>query len=840
MEEKLAEPRDAVTVELRRASTVLDVTVRHGDVLAESATVCLLKYAQALHGVDRAIVGHLAESDEGLLRRLPLPGGALVVPAQGAQLPFDHVVVVGTETLGRLGPAAIRDWARLGMGVCMDLFASRPPSSPVSLATTVQGVRIAGGSHVEPEVSLANMVDGFLDALTEAPPSALRHLRIVIAERDEATAQRLAAELRRLESEAAPPEPPRQLTPTVVSIRAELGEDEAVSAGRMADEVRLRHPEYGGGRLRQCRFDQGGPAATVGSWLARIAGLYRSSARPGSELVLTGRHVIVGLSLLDDGVNRVLVAAGAHDAILAELREKPVDPRERQDVRWVPDLPVDSRGDGLGRVLVARSLARHLVDLDRERPGVSFALLLDGRWGAGKTSVATMLVEELERLRRSSPDSPAPPPAATVVRFDAWRQSRSGPPWLRLMGAMREGLGTTRRRAWLLAAAEGFRAIPWWRRVLSAALLALIAAFLVVWGVRPTLVHSMEQRVGATVSVATVVWFVRTMQATLVPRTGRDARSFVDRTVEPMEELAKRFDWLRCRSSGPVVLLIDDLDRCDAPYVVELLDTVQKLVRNEQRPAAGCPGIFIVVAADGRWLRAAYEVAHSGQSDAIGQPGRPLGSLFLDKLFQVRIPLPELSPQLQTRYLAAVLNQAGGSADGDPAMEAARREIRQATDREAALDVMRRLPPTARLAVAPDMLERLESADSAHASEAQHALTRFGGLLEPNPRSVLRFVMAFSALRAARLAEGNPVSTDSLALWTIVSVRWPALAEFLTDDPDERVPLFRADRSTIEARVPPGLAGLFTSTPDELRNVFNHENGGPLDAVTIKQCAGLA
>jgi hypothetical protein len=201
--------------------------------------------------------------------------------------------------------------------------------------------------------------------------------------------------------------------------------------------------------------------------------------------------------------------------------------------------------------------------------------------------------------------------------------------------------------------------------------------------------------------------------------------------------------------------------------------------------------------------------------------------------------VPELSPRLQQQFLEGLLGSAepqGPRSDQAPEVVA---RIQAASTTDEVLEVLRSTTPLERIEVAEAALEQLTSSESSGGPEAHHALERFAPLLEPNPRSVRRFLMAFSVIRAARLAEGNPVATEPLALWTIVTVRWPLLAEFLTDNP-ERVDLFNASTSQLDSRVPGDVGDLLAHPTDELRQVFNHSVGGPLRADVIRQCAGLA
>jgi len=64
---------------------------------------------------------------------------------------------------------------------------------------------------------------------------------------------------------------------------------------------------------------------------------------------------------------------------------------------------------------------------------------------------------------------------------------------------------------------------------------------------------------------------------------------------------------------------------------------------------------MFLVAADGAWLRTSYEGAYKDFRDAIGQPGRPLGYLFLDKIFQLSLTLPTASKAAQQTLLDKLL-----------------------------------------------------------------------------------------------------------------------------------------------------------------------------------------
>jgi hypothetical protein len=110
-------------------------------------------------------------------------------------------------------------------------------------------------------------------------------------------------------------------------------------------------------------------------------------------------------------------------------------------------------------------------------------------------------------------------------------------------------------------------------------------------------------------------------------------------------------------------------------------------------------------------------------------------------------------------------------------------------------------------------------------------LQQFAPLLEPNPRAIKRFVNA----RATQILEDVVVPRDQLALWTVVRVRWPALADYLRTAPKAIDPLLRGTEPP--AGAPPELAQLFGAV--DVLDVVQSERGDPLTAASVRVCCGV-
>jgi hypothetical protein len=106
----------------------------------------------------------------------------------------------------------------------------------------------------------------------------------------------------------------------------------------------------------------------------------------------------------------------------------------------------------------------------------------------------------------------------------------------------------------------------------------------------------------------------------------------------------------RRRSRRMLLLVIDDLDRCEASRVVRLLETVHTMLR-EQGALTRLAGwraparLGVLVLASGAWIRDAFAEQYATfDRDVETRAVRDLGSDFLQKIFYHSVLVPGLSP----------------------------------------------------------------------------------------------------------------------------------------------------------------------------------------------------
>ncbi|MFD4636556.1 P-loop NTPase fold protein [Lentzea sp. NPDC058436] len=527
--------------------------------------------------------------------------------------------------------------------------------------------------------------------------------------------------------------------------------------------------------------------------------------------------------------------------ITSRLKESRVDtstgqaPAEGVEVRWSTDsaASVDLlRRDSLARVLTVR-----LRESKRDDPLTSLLVHLDGSWGSGKSSLLMLLAAHLLKE-----------PPFVIVWFDAWQQSRVSPPWWALLTELRQHLLADRNpfeRAWLR-----FRGMCARMRVSGAPYAVALIVLLVLssgvgyatWWLASRFTPTAGDLVKLFAPMSVMVAFLwagsRVAARAFLWASAGGARLFEQSNPNPMTRVASHFDWLLKRSKKPVVFFVDDLDRCRQDYVVELLDSVHALVRDAPRihyrsdAKQFTPAAYFVVAADGTWIRRSYEHAYETFDEPIAASGGSLGYLFMDKLFQLNVQMPALGGNTQKAFMGRLLGLA--SDDLEPEVASASAAIKNAGGDEAAIiHALKNLSPDAREVVAGEAALALASGETRMHTE--HTLRKFSPMLHGNPRSIKLFLNTYSMLRSVRTLEGSTLAPDTLALWALIRVRWPSIADVLARNPDAvegiKDDLWCADHFPEDLRA--------QAKNKELRRVVVHEQGGPLTNTLIRQCCGL-
>ena len=270
------------------------------------------------------------------------------------------------------------------------------------------------------------------------------------------------------------------------------------------------------------------------------------------------------------------------------------------------DVPKDDpfRHDLLDRRSSVRVLTHLLGSI--EGPCV---LAVDAGWGAGKTTFLRILAQQLRN--ESFP----------VVEFNAWETDFAGDPFSALSTELTDGLQEYDERADQTLKDKIARTKKLAKEVTRRSVPSLIR--LATWGILD-LQSLMEKELGEALAA-----FAKKTS------TGyEEARAAVDEFREALRDIAQASrDSL---GSRPVVVVIDELDRCRPSYAVELLEAAKHLFAVD--------GILFVLGVNRSELAHSVTALYGAGFDADGYLRR-----FVDLEF--RLPEPERS-----RFIEATLD----------------------------------------------------------------------------------------------------------------------------------------------------------------------------------------
>jgi hypothetical protein len=660
--------------------------------------------------------------------------------------------------------------------------------------------------------------------------------------------------------------PSNEVSPSVGrAVEGALGD---VTSFELVARLLTLHPEYGGGKGEALSLDgdhRGAPQRSASRWLAEARAVYEEEAVPE----LHGRQLILGLALVDSGLRAALTRDGFLDRVESEIREPIVDllkPRWHQvwrppdSVPTLPDRPAALDlldRDDFAHALAARIQGERDASIEQTGRAESFLVHLHGPWGCGKSSLLNFLAADLHDSERRW----------VVVWFNAWLHERAGPPWWNLMTAvhreairdpfrrLRERRGSEDSQAGKVRVGELARSVRLWfvdllwrfRLGWMAYLLLPVLAVLFVLALQEGLfavdlgkgswvdkAAEIAKPVGALIGLLVSLFgAARALMRSLSVDSAQGAQTFIRNTRDPLRKFKQRFRKLVSSIDRPVAIFVDDLDRCQAQYVVDVLQGIQTLLI--EAPVA------YVVAADRRWLNDSYAKVYGDFVSAANEPGKPLGHLFLEKTFQLSAAVPNLSPARRESYWhrLILLEPGEDEAERERIEKAAEEEVGAARSEEEVLNVVEKASrdqtPRQEHAIRSAAVRRLAAPPLERRTE--HRLKAFAPLLEPNPRAMKRLVNAYGIERDRQLLEGGRIGTqikpEQLALWTIVNLRWPALGDYLSDDPDAVVAIANGSKNVDD----PSLAWI-ARCPD-VKRVLNGGNvGAPLTAATVRALVG--
>ena len=257
---------------------------------------------------------------------------------------------------------------------------------------------------------------------------------------------------------------------------------------------------------------------------------------------------------------------------------------------------------------------------------------------------------------------------------------------------------------------------------------------------------------------------------------------------EVQDDLLRVFDLL-VEQDKPAVIFIDDLDRCSPKRVAEVIEAINLLMNGSYRNKC-----YFVLGMDAQIVAAALDVAYKDMYGRLDNRARNAGSIgwyFLDKFIQLPFFIPTLDKAKKTQYLRRLFGDSAGSTEAGiedtplPDEQTMRQMVKEEVDR--AKRGQSSKTKRRRSKQEQTQMDRLfievaleESKDSRDIVEQ---LQVYAPYLEDSPRGLKRFanlLRFYTAIQQLRIRDGlASASTESLAKWLTISLRWPQFVRWL-------------------------------------------------------------
>jgi len=448
-----------------------------------------------------------------------------------------------------------------------------------------------------------------------------------------------------------------------------------------------------------------------------------------------------------------------------------------------------------------------------------------------------------------------------VVNFNAWQAEHCTPPWWTFYQAIRKGCFASVWAEGRSAARPAQASAPsrplveeriwswavlwarelWWRvrnpkvvsRLSTFAVAAAVTAVLWQMGLifrnqTGGLALDTANALGLALVGATTLSGLWSLGALLTESVAPGTDDLAERRSlgggDPFERFRRHFCGMIAAVRRPVMVIVDDLDRCRPDFVVDLVRGIQTLLRS--------PRVVFVILGDRDWIERAFEAHHAAMSKVNVGPEQDFGARFVEKAIQMSFILPEMAEPSQDSYVRRVLIGPGGSVSAADAP--APPEIAQQLRSDYREKVAAAPTPEARKQAEGELLEQyrgeLEVAATAGAvatgeaapageiaraaaetAEQQaiklvseerallaavdekmgqallHRLEPLARFFPPNPRQIKRIVNAITMYTAVAYLQMDMDESDprgvELAIWVIIMTEWPKTWRVLASCP---------------------------------------------------------
>ena len=533
------------------------------------------------------------------------------------------------------------------------------------------------------------------------------------------------------------------------------------------------------------------------------------------------------------------------------------------------------------------------ADESNPKPGLtenSFIINLDAQWGGGKTTFAnfiagtlnphahddaipSFLSEESNAGGESYPffiagkddevDLATYPQVARrswcVAKFNAWQIQHVKPPWWNFYREIRDQLieeiaqngkanfdteggkvtcSDDQKQSYASAIRASETRWKWKNPKIKRYGLLAVAFFVLLIIAQSMDLGSATVTTLALGTLGTSIWsFLTFTTENIAPQSNVIDEQLALGQENPYQRFTDRFNDLCVQVDRPILILIDDIDRCEPEYIVELIHGLQTILKSSR--------VLYVLIGDRNWIEQAYNRYFDEMARERTGHDPSLGSQFLEKAIQFSLLLPEIDINRKKAYINQLLGIETGSTSGklnSGIKEQIKYGLHNRPDQDSltlqsslegivGLDEMEeRFREPVRKYIAEKIVKSATNREER--KDIEHRLAKLAMHLPDNPRQIKRIINTISIYQMfARLRTDMEFFSDDpgdnernwnlLALWVVLLLTYPTVAEKLVSYPDLLNILLTTRKNMInDERESADYEHLFTN--EDLRSHVGH------------------
>ncbi len=492
-------------------------------------------------------------------------------------------------------------------------------------------------------------------------------------------------------------------------------------------------------------------------------------------------------------------------------------------VRSLADNP--SSIDLLGYEDYAKALADFISS---PKTGKPLTIGIDAKWGMGKTTLMEMIQKRLEpkptypKRRFLSPNTwirRKKKPKFHTVWFNAWKHDQEETLWsaliLETLTKIGEKYGFFKKVSfWIKLNWQRFNKRKFGeiltKYILSSLVLvlligAIIYLSLTIFWPKVTLDAFVDKVIAYPAQIGLLATFsalFKIYQETSKLITGPfnlkvneylkhpNYEEHIGFFVQLEKDFEKIVELVTEDGKKPLVIFIDDLDRCEPPNAAEIFEAINLLI--------GANHCVFVIGMDSQTVAGSIEAKYKDLEKYFDDPEDPgglsLGHRFIEKIVQINFQIPKSETQTIEQFIERNLGIEKGIDETSTEREIQEVESLLESEQRAgeldidkAADLIQNENPEISNEVLSEAKRNIFAKTFDDSPDVKTAINEASLYLEANPRKIKRFINLFrlKTLIANRrgLIASQDINLSILAKIVVIEMRWPNVLEGIISDP---------------------------------------------------------